>query len=93
MASLMRAIENDTEPETSGRDNLRTLQIVFAEYRSMAEKRAVRPEDLRRLTQNDPIPDMGSRKRPTNQIPLGRQRCVPRFQARADRRFSRPDQS
>ncbi len=46
MASLMRAIENDTEPETSGRDNLRTLQIVFAEYRSMAEKRAVRPEEI-----------------------------------------------
>jgi len=46
MASLMWAIENDAEPETSGRDNLRTLQIVFAEYRSMAEKRAVRPEEI-----------------------------------------------
>ena len=46
MASLMRAIEEDTEPETSGRDNLRTLQIVFAEYRSMAEKRAVRPREI-----------------------------------------------
>lgn len=46
MASLMRAIEEDTEPETSGRDNLRTLQIVFAEYRSMAEKRAVRPAEI-----------------------------------------------
>jgi predicted dehydrogenase len=46
MASLMRAIENGTEPETSGRDNLRTLQIVFAEYRSMAEKLAVRPEEI-----------------------------------------------
>ena len=46
MASLMRAIENDSEPETSGRDNLQTLQIVFAEYRSMAEKRAVRPQDV-----------------------------------------------
>jgi len=40
MASLMRAIEDGSEAETSGRDNLRTLQIVFAEYRSMAEKRA-----------------------------------------------------
>jgi len=46
MASLMRAVEEDTEPETSGRDNLRTLQIVFAEYRSMAEKRAVRPREI-----------------------------------------------
>jgi predicted dehydrogenase len=46
MASLMRAIENNAEPETSGRDNLRTLQIVFAEYRSMAEKRAVRPQEI-----------------------------------------------
>jgi predicted dehydrogenase len=46
MASLMRAIENGAEPATSGRDNLRTLQIVFAEYRSMAEKRAVRPPEI-----------------------------------------------
>jgi predicted dehydrogenase len=46
MASLMCAIEDNSEPETSGRDNLRTLQIVFAEYRSMAEKRAVRPEEI-----------------------------------------------
>jgi predicted dehydrogenase len=46
MASLMRAIEDGSEPETSGRDNLRTLQVVFAEYRSMAEKRAVRPSEV-----------------------------------------------
>jgi predicted dehydrogenase len=46
MASLMRAIESGSEPETSGRDNLRTLQVMFAEYRSMAEKRAVRPEEI-----------------------------------------------
>jgi len=46
MASLMRAIEDGGEPETSGRDNLKTLQIVFAEYRSMAERRAVRPEEI-----------------------------------------------
>jgi predicted dehydrogenase len=46
MASLMCAVENDSEPETSGRDNLRTLQIVFAEYKSMAERRAVRPEEI-----------------------------------------------
>lgn len=46
MSSLMRAIEDDSEPETSGRDNLGTLQVVFAEYLSMAEKRAVRPEEI-----------------------------------------------
>lgn len=46
MASLMCAIENDAEPETSGRDNLSTLQIVFAEYRSMAERRAVSPQEI-----------------------------------------------
>lgn len=46
MASLMCAIEDGSEPETSGHDNLRTLQVVFAEYRSMAEKRAVRPQEI-----------------------------------------------
>jgi predicted dehydrogenase len=46
MASLMCSIEDGSEPETSGADNLRTLQIVFAEYRSMAEKRAVRPAEI-----------------------------------------------
>ena len=46
MASLMRAIEDNSEAETSGRDNLHTLQIVFAEYLSMAEKRAVRPAEI-----------------------------------------------
>ncbi|HTQ61303.1 MAG TPA: Gfo/Idh/MocA family oxidoreductase [Candidatus Solibacter sp.] len=46
MASLMSAIEDNSEPETSGRDNLGTLQVVFAEYRSMAEKRAVSPDEI-----------------------------------------------
>jgi predicted dehydrogenase len=46
MASLMCAIEDGSEPETGGRDNLRTLQIVFAQYRSMAERRAVRPQEI-----------------------------------------------
>lgn len=41
MASLMTAVETGGEPETSGRDNLRTLCTVFAAYRSMAEGRAV----------------------------------------------------
>lgn len=46
MASLMCSIENGSEPETSGRDNLRTLQVVFAQYRSMKEKRAVQPQEI-----------------------------------------------
>jgi predicted dehydrogenase len=46
MASLMCAIEDHSEPETSGRDNLRTMQIVFAEYLSIDEKRAVRPDEI-----------------------------------------------
>jgi predicted dehydrogenase len=47
MASLMCSIEDGSEPETSGRDNLHTLQVVFAEYLSMAERRAVRPEEIK----------------------------------------------
>jgi len=46
MASLLRAIEDDSEPVTSGEDNLKTLQVVFAEYRSMQEGRAVSPEEV-----------------------------------------------
>jgi predicted dehydrogenase len=46
MASLMCAIEDGSEPETSGADNLRTLEIVFAEYRSMAEKRGIKPQAI-----------------------------------------------
>jgi predicted dehydrogenase len=42
----MRAIEEDRDPETSGRDNLKTLQIVQAGYRSIIEKRAVSPDEI-----------------------------------------------
>lgn len=41
MGELMRAIEEDREPENSVEDNLLTLQMVFAAYRSMAEGRPV----------------------------------------------------
>ena len=44
--AVLSAWSDGGEAETSGRDNLRTLQVVFAEYRSMAEKRAVRPEEI-----------------------------------------------
>jgi predicted dehydrogenase len=46
MASLMRAIEDGSEALTSGHDNLKTLQVVFAEYRSMEERRAVSPREI-----------------------------------------------
>ena len=46
MASLMEAIQTDSEPVTSGRDNLGTLRTVFAAYRSAAEERTVRLEEI-----------------------------------------------
>jgi predicted dehydrogenase len=46
MASLLRAIEDDSEPASSGEDNLKTLQVVFAEYRSLREGRAVGPKEI-----------------------------------------------
>ena len=46
MGDLMSAIEEDRIPETSGRDNLMTLQLVHAAYLSMSENRAVLPKDI-----------------------------------------------
>jgi len=46
MGSLMHAIETGGEPETSGADNLQTLQMVHAAYRSMKENRAVSPREI-----------------------------------------------
>lgn len=48
MASLMAAIQTGSEPETSGADNLKTLQVVHAAYRSAAERRAVEPAEIER---------------------------------------------
>ena len=41
MGELMRAIEEDREPENSVQDNLITLQMVFGAYASMKENRPV----------------------------------------------------
>ncbi len=41
MGELMAAIEEEREPENSVRDNLLTLQMVFASYLSMTENRPV----------------------------------------------------
>jgi predicted dehydrogenase len=46
MASLMESLQTGKPPVTSGEDNLHTLQLVFDAYKSMAEKRAVRPEEI-----------------------------------------------
>jgi predicted dehydrogenase len=43
MASLMEAIQTDSEPVTSAKDNLGTLRVVQASYRSMNEARSVSP--------------------------------------------------
>ncbi|MGZ9165339.1 MAG: Gfo/Idh/MocA family protein [Anaerolineales bacterium] len=43
MASLMDAIQSGGEPVTSARDNLGTLRVVEAAYRSMSERRGVSP--------------------------------------------------
>jgi predicted dehydrogenase len=41
MAQLLVALEKGAEPEIGGRDNLRTMALVDAAYRSAEEKRAV----------------------------------------------------
>ena len=43
MARLMGAVRDGGEPAISGRDNLRTMALVEACYRSAAEGRAVAP--------------------------------------------------
>jgi predicted dehydrogenase len=46
MASLMDAIQTAGEPLTSAEDNLATLRVVEAAYRSMSETRSVRPSEI-----------------------------------------------
>jgi predicted dehydrogenase len=46
MAQLMCAIEEDAEPEISGRDNLKTMALIDACYLSVKEHRAVRIEEI-----------------------------------------------
>ena len=48
MASLMCAVEDDTDPDPSGEDNLGTLRLVHAAYLSAAEHRVVEPAELDR---------------------------------------------
>lgn len=41
MAQLLCAVENNTEPEISGQDNLKTMAAIEACYRSIEEKRTI----------------------------------------------------
>jgi predicted dehydrogenase len=43
MGSLLRAIADGGEPETSGADNLGTLRLLDALYRSMDSGESTRP--------------------------------------------------
>lgn len=46
MASLMEAIQTNSSPITSAEDNLGTLRVVEAAYRSMDEARSVSPSEI-----------------------------------------------
>jgi predicted dehydrogenase len=46
MAQLLCALEEGTEPEIGGRDNLNTMALVDAAYLSAKEHRAVAPSEL-----------------------------------------------
>ncbi|MEM4310980.1 MAG: Gfo/Idh/MocA family oxidoreductase [Nitrososphaerales archaeon] len=46
MGQLLRAIEEDREPEISGKDNLKTMALIEACYKSIKERRAVAPEEI-----------------------------------------------
>lgn len=46
MAGLMRAIETDSRPPTDSSDNLNTLRLVQAAYRSAAEHRSLQPAEI-----------------------------------------------
>lgn len=46
MASLMEAIQTNGSPITSAEDNLGTLRVVEAAYRSASEGRSVRPSEI-----------------------------------------------
>jgi predicted dehydrogenase len=46
MASLMEAIQTGGTPMTDAEDNIETLRLVLAGYRSNAEQRAVRPSEI-----------------------------------------------
>jgi len=46
MAQLLRAVEEDTEPEIGGEDNLKTMALVDACYKSIDEERTIKVSEL-----------------------------------------------
>ena len=46
MGDLMEAISEDREPVVSGQDNLKTMQVIFAAYKSAELGRAVKPSEI-----------------------------------------------
>jgi predicted dehydrogenase len=46
MAQLLVAVENGTQPEISGRDNLETLALCSAVFSAATERRVVRVSDF-----------------------------------------------
>jgi len=46
MGALMKAIEESSEPENSGREHLKTLQLVEAAYRSSSETKPIVLRDM-----------------------------------------------
>jgi predicted dehydrogenase len=46
MAQLLVAIEQNSEPEISGRDNLKTMALVEACYHSYKEHRAIEIDEI-----------------------------------------------
>jgi predicted dehydrogenase len=51
MADLMNAIASGTEPGVNGSDNLKTMAIIEAGYRSISEHRPVRIDEIRNSSQ------------------------------------------
>ena len=49
IAELMNAIVTQKEPETSGRDNLKTMALIEAAYQSLRERRSISIAEVERL--------------------------------------------
>jgi predicted dehydrogenase len=52
MAQLLIALENNTEPAISGRDNLKTMALVDAAYQSAADSRLIEPSKVEKQLGN-----------------------------------------
>jgi predicted dehydrogenase len=56
MAQLLIALEKQTEPELSGRDNLKTMALVEAAYLSASQSRSISPDEIERIGQTSSPP-------------------------------------